>query len=260
MPTGSETKQLPAPVELKLPPGKRGKKRHPKAVGGQGEHQWGQQKARGQPAWLNAGIDGRVQCLKCGVEKKVGGPQGLSGDINADHAGHGAMGRRLMKGKEAAEIHSYIDAKGRVFQTMKELGCPAFILDEFGAIRENRQMVREVDDRVDYTDDRVDDVEERVESVEDRLNRLEEENAEMKAKLDAGFDVTAMVDWLAEMVAIAAKQKMETVEISIGGHTVAALPPPVANLIIDVGSLQGAQELAPTRSEATHEFVEVEDD
>lgn len=142
-----------------------------------------------------------------------------------------------MQGKKSLGMYHYVDAKGRSFSSAKPLGCPAFLLDEMGAIRENREMLREVDDRVDYTDDRVDDVEEKVESIEERLARLETENAAMKVRLDQKFDVTAMVEWLAEMVALSAAQKLATVQVQIEGRQVASLPAPVANLIIDVGNV-----------------------
>jgi len=95
-------------------------------------------------------------------------PHGLT---LADHAGFGEEGQRLMQGKRATEMWTYSDAKGNTFTSRKRLGCPVFLLDPLGATMENREMLREVDDRVDYTDDRVDDVTERVESVEDRLAR-----------------------------------------------------------------------------------------
>lgn len=162
----------------------------------------------------------------------------------ADHAGFGDDGQRLMQGKKALGLWHYEDAKGRTFTSAKRLGCPAFFVDEMGAIRENREMLREVDDRVDYTDDRVDDVEERVESIEERMARLEAENIEMRAKLEERTDVTALVDWLSDMVALAAAQKLATVQVQIEGRPVAALPPPVADLIINLGAVS-EKELVP---------------
>jgi hypothetical protein len=182
-----------------------------------------------------------VICRKCGIEKKTGGPDGLYDNINADHAGFDSSQKEMLKDK--AVIHSYVDAKGRVFQTTKELGCPMLLLDEFGAIRENRQMVREVDDRVDYVDDRVDDVVDRTDTIEDRVIELERQNAELRARLDQPIDVTAMVEWLAQMVALSAAQKLETVEVQIGGRRVAALPPPVVDLILDVGAIEQREQL-----------------
>lgn len=223
-------KQLPGDgPPPKPPPGQRGKKRHAKAVGGQDEHEWGNAPGQNnQPSWLNDEAEGRQTCRNCGIERKIGNAR----SINADHAGFGDDGIHMLKGtgKVVAQIYWYTDAKGRSFQTTKELGCPMLLLDEMGAIRENRQMVREVDDRVDYTDDRVDDVEE-------RLARLEAENVAMKARLEERMDVTSMVEWLAEMVAIAAANKLATVNVQIEGRPAAALPEPVANLIIDVGAL-----------------------
>jgi len=242
-------RQLALPGPEKPPPGKRGKKRHPKAVGGDAVHQWGKAPGRSnQPSWLNDAAEGRQTCRICGVERKLAGKSGLSGNINADHAGFGEEGRQLLEGKDVAKVYDYVDAKGRTFQTMIELGCPMFILDEYGAIRENRQMVRNVDDRVDYVDDRVDDTEHRVDNMEDRLTDLERENAVLRDRLSQPIDVTAMVEWLAEMVAISAAQKLDTVEIQVEGKRVAALPAPVANLIIDVGSLD-EREVVPVRRE-----------
>lgn len=170
-------------------------------------------------------------CRRCGIEKKLG-----VGDINADHAGFGDEGRRLMAGKTAAKVFHYTDAKGRIFSTMQELGCPAFILDEMGAIRENRQMLRNVDDRVDYVDDRVGD-------VVDRLAALEAENAEMRARLEQRVDVTALVDWLSDMVAVAAAQKMQTVGVVLDDGRRAELPHPVANLILDLGDVREREKV-----------------
>ncbi len=228
-------------------------------MGGQDPHDWGRDsRPKGQPAWLEA-AEGRLTCRKCGVEKSI------AGDVNADHAGFDSHDKQRLKGKDVAQIHSYIDAKGRTFQTMQELGCPMFILDEMGAIRENRQMVRQVDDRVDYVDDRVDDQEHRTDTIEDRVIELERQNA----KLAQPIDVTAMVEWLAEMVAVSAAQELDTVEVQIEGRRVAALPPPVADLIIDVGSLRtperisvlkgGAQETGPQRSSSSRRRLEDED-
>ena len=171
----------------------------------------------------------------------------MAQNINADHAGFDSTEKeRLLKGKDVAQIYSYTDAKGRTFQTMQELGCPMFILDEMGAIRENRQMVRNVDDRVDYVDDRVDDQEERTDTIEDRVIDLERQNAELQAKLAQPIDVTAMVEWIAKMVAVSAAQKLATVDVQIEGHRVAALPQPVADLIINVGSFRPEErELVP---------------
>jgi len=225
------------------PPGKRGKKRHPKAIPAGQEHDFGPGVAKGQPSWLSGGDNGRRTCRRCGVEEF---PPGAF--VMADHAGFGSDGADLLKGKDVQGMWTYVDAKGRQFTSGKKLGCPTFFLDEMGAIRENREMVREVDDRVDYTDDRVDDVEERVESVEERLARLEAENATLKARLDAGFDVTAMVEWLGEMVALHAAQRLATVEVQVEGRQTVALPAPVANMILNVGKVTEC-EPAPIRRE-----------
>jgi hypothetical protein len=175
----------------------------------------------------------------------------------ADHAGFGDEGREMMKGKDALGQWTYVDAKGRQFTSAKQLGCPTFFLDEMGGIRENREMVREVDDRVDYTDDRVDDVEDRVgsqehrvDSFEDRLIDLERENVVLREKLAQPIDVTAMVEWLSDMAVEAARQKMETVEVQVEGRQVAALPPPLVDLIIDVGSVQKERALVPRAQKA----------
>lgn len=249
-------KQLPGPItptKKKPPPGQRGKKRDAHAIGGNDPHDWiGSSGRRDQPAWLNGGGSGTQTCRKCGIERK---PNPMERDINADHAGFGDDGERLMASKRAATLYTYTDAKGREFQTTMELGCPMLLVDEAGAIRENRQMVRNVDDRVDYVDDRVDDSEHRIESVEDRLTGLEQENIELRAKIEERIDVTAMVEWLSDMVAVAAAQKLATVNVQIEGGAVAALPEPVANLIIDIARVP-ERELVPVRemkgSEPTH--------
>lgn len=188
-------------------------------------HQWGSAAGspRGQPSWMNQiNGHGRV-CRVCGVEE-------VSGHILADHSGFGSEGDKLGDKNNRVQLYTYRDAKNHTFTSKKPLGCPVFILDHMGTTMENREMLREVDDRVDHTDDRVD-------SVEARLERLEAENAVLRAKLEERVDVGAMVEWLASMVGLHAAQNMEMVDVMVEGRKVAALPPPVANLIIDVGVL-----------------------
>ncbi len=240
----------------KPPPGQRGKKRDPDAVEAGRPHQFSSGRARGQPAWLSGGDNNRKTCIKCGVE--VLPPGGL---ILADHAGFGDEGRQLLKGKKPTDMWTYV-ADGKTITSRKKLGCPVFILDPIGQGLENRAMLREVDDRVDYTDDRVDDVEHRTDSIEDRVIELERQNIELQTKLAERVDVTSLVEWLAEMVALSAAQKLETVQVQIAGHQPAALPAPVANLIIDIAAFQTPErELVPVQKKAAPpapKYIEVD--
>lgn len=211
--------------ELPGPPSGQAKRRHPNAVEANRPHQW---TGGGQPDWLNS--SGGRTCRVCGVTERTN-------LILADHAGFGDDGKNFGDPSNRVRTYVYEDAKGNTFASQRELGCPVFILDHIGTTMENRAMIREVDDRVDQTDTRVD-------SVEARLARLETENEMLKTKLAERIDVTAMVEWLAEMVAQAAALKMQTVNVQIEGRTVAALPPPIANLIIDVGTMTQEREAA----------------
>ena len=212
----------PAPAPLR-------KRRHPNAVEANRPHQWGTA-SKGQPDWLSA-LDngGGRQCRVCGVTERTN-------VILADHAGFGDDGKNLGDVNNRVKTVTYTDAKGNTFSSQKPLGCPVFILDHLGTTMENRSMIREVDDRIDRTDDVVD-------NHEERLARLEAENITLRAKLEERIDVTAMVEWLADMVAQAAALKLQTIPVQIAGRTVAALPPPIANLIIDVGNLVQEREL-----------------
>ena len=212
---------LPPATPVPIPPLK--KRRHPKAVEANRPHQWGSGGPRGQPDWLNGGGGGGGgQCRVCGVSvsQEV---------ILAEHAGYGDEGRGLGDPNNRVKTYVYEDAKGNTIISQKPLGCPVFILDHMGTTMENRAMIREVDDRIDHTDDRVD-------VHEDRLARLEADNLALRAKLEERIDVTAMVDWLSDLVAQSAALKMQTVQVQIEGRNVAALPPAIANLIIDVGA------------------------
>lgn len=143
--------------------------------------------------------------------------------------GFGEDGKHFGDPNNRVVTYTYEDAKGNTFVSQKELGCPVFILDHMGTTMENRSMLREHDDRLDVTADHLD-------NHEDRLARLEAENQMLRDKLEERIDVTAVVDWLAELVAKAAAMKMQTVQVQVEGRTVAALPPPIADLIIDVGA------------------------
>jgi hypothetical protein len=156
----------------------------------------------------------------------------------ADHTGFGEDGKALGDPSNRVQTHVYEDAKGHVIISQRPLGCPVFILDHMGATMENRGMLREHDDRLDMTADSID-------NHEERLARLEAENQVLRAKLEERIDVTAMVEWLAEMVAQAAALKMQTVQVQVEGRPVAALPPPIANLIIDVGLAAQEAQLEP---------------
>lgn len=206
----------PLPPALPAPAAPPKKRRHPNAVEANRPHKWS---GGGQPDWLNS--SGGRTCQVCGVTERTN-------LILADHAGFGADGNNFGDRNNRVQTYVYEDAKGNTFASQRPLGCPVFILDHMGTTMENRAMIREVDDRIDGTDDRVD-------NHEDRLARLEAENLVLRAKLEERIDVTAMVEWLAEMVAQSAALKLQTVNVQVEGRTVAALPPPLANLIIDVG-------------------------
>jgi len=225
----TSTKRLTGPVE-DTPPRKR---RDPNAVEASRPHQFGGG-GRGQPTWLN-GDDGRRVCQVCGVE--VSPPGG--GLILADHAGFGDDGKTLLGDKPQVGLWTYVDAKGHQFTSQKELGCPVFVLDHLGTTMENRAMLREVDDRVDCTDSRVD-------SVEDRLAALETENAALREQVAQPIDVTQMVDFLSDMVAMAAARKLGLTRVQLEDGRVAQLPEPVADLIIDIASVPEPEgELVP---------------
>ena len=217
----------PIPPAAPQPPTPPKKRRHPNAVEANHPHQW---TGGGQPDWLN--VNGGRQCRVCGVLER-------SNLILADHAGFGTDGNNFGDRNNRAQTYIYEDAKGNTFASQRPLGCPVFILDHMGTTMENRAMIREVDDRLDGTDDRVD-------NHEDRLARLEAENLVLRAKLEERIDVTAMVEWLAEMVGQSAALKMQTVQVQVEGRPVAALPPPIANLIIDVGlAASAAAQMEP---------------
>lgn len=222
-------KRLKAPETEEERPRKR---RHPDAVEANRPHQFGGG-LRGQPDWLNTGSGGGRVCQVCGVEEIPPG-----GVILADHAGFGDEGRRLMKGKRAVQMWTYIDAKGHKFTSKKRLGCPTFVLDHMGTTMENREMIREVDDRVDRTDDRVD-------SIEDRIAALEAENAALREKVGRPIDVTQMVDFLSDMVALAAARKLGLTRVQLEDGRVAQLPEPVADMIFDIGAVQPEREMEP---------------
>lgn len=222
----------PLPPALPPPASPTRKRRHPNAVEANRPHQWTSGTARGQPDWLQAGDGGGRQCRVCGVTER-------SNLILADHAGFGDDGKQLGDAGNRVQTYIYEDAKGNTFASQRPLGCPVFILDHMGTTMENRGFIREHDDRLDVVDDHLD-------NHEDRLARLEAENLVLRAKLEERIDVTAMVDWLAEMVAQAAALKMQTVQVQVEGRPVAALPPPIANLIIDVGlAASAAAEMEP---------------
>lgn len=61
--------------------------------------------------------------------------------------------------------------------------------------------------------------------------------------------MTALVDWLGEMVAINAAQKLQTVQVQIEGRPLVALPTPVADLILQVGSVKEAVLVEKTRND-----------
>lgn len=217
----------PLPPALPASPEPSRKRRHPQAVEADRPHQWGS--STGQPDWLN-GDSGRT-CRVCGVQER-------SDVILADHAGFGDDGKSFGDANNRVATITYTDAKGNTFTSQKPLGCPVFILDHMGTTMENRGMLREHDDRLDGVADHLDD-------HEDRLARLEAENEVLRSKLEERIDVTAVVEWLSDMVAQAAALKLQTVQVQIEGRPVAALPPPLANLIIDVGTR--TQELVEAR-------------
>jgi len=112
---------------------------------------------------------------------------------------------------------------------MIELGCPVFIGDTNGTLAEAKERVRMVNGRVDG-------VEDRVVSVEDRITALEQENEDLRARLDTKIelDVSGLVQWLSEMAALHAQNQLPTVPASVTGVPL-TLPAPVAALVIEVG-------------------------
>jgi len=227
-------RRLPPPPDDE--PARPHKRRGPNAVEANRPHQFGGGPG-GQPDWLNNGGSGGRTCRVCGVTEIP--PGGLVGDILADHAGFGDEGRELLKGKPKVQMWTYIDAKGHKFTSQKRLGCPVFVLDHLGTTMENRAMLREVDDRVDATDDRVD-------SVEDRLAALEAENQALREEISRPVDVTEMVDFLSDMVAVAAARKLGLTKVQLEDGRVARLPEPVADLIFDIAAVKDQEpELVP---------------
>lgn len=207
------------------------KRRHPNAVEAGRPHKWskpGGTDRFGTPSWLNDNGGTNPQCSVCGVTL-------LAGDVNADHEGFGAE-VAVRPDLQAAmrnpiTLYKYRDAKGHEIQSQVPFGCPTFITDDRGYMTENRERIRGVDDRVDFAEDRIDE-------TEDRLSALEQENEVLRARVDAAeADVSAVVRWLAEMVALHQTQGGETVKVQVEGRPVAALPPPVADLILDLGSV-----------------------
>ena len=172
------------------------KRRHKDAVEANRPHQFQSSDPRCMPSWLNAGSQGGRTCSVCGVKEIPPGSltKNLSGNINADHAGFGDEGKRLLEGKKKVQMWTYEDAKGNTFTSQKQLGCPVFVLDHLGTTMENRAMLREVDDRVDSTEDRVD-------SVEARLARLEAENGVLREQIAQGpvIDAVALIEGLREL-------------------------------------------------------------
>ena len=211
------------------------KRRDPNAVEANRPHQFGPPPGQGpgQPSWLN-GDNERRTCRVCGVEEIPPG-----GVILADHAGFGDEGKELLADKPVVGMWTYVDAKGKQFTSQRRLGCPVFVLDHLGTTMENRAMLREVDDRVDHTDDRVD-------SLEDRMAALEAENAALREQANQPIDVTQMVDFLSDMVAIAAARKLGLTRVQLEDGRVAQLPEPVADLIFDIAAVPEPEgELVP---------------
>jgi len=235
------------------------KRRHPDAVEAGRPHEWGTKTPKGQPDWLNGGDNNRRQCMVCGVEEIPPG-----GFIMADHAGMGQdpVAQKAKSGKRMVEMYTYIDAKGQQFTSMTPLGCPTFMLDHKGMTMENRERIRQVDDRVDRTEDRVDDVSALALSHDDRISLLERENAELRTRVDAAqADITAVVNWLKDMAAIHAAQQRDVVMVQVEGKEPVALPPPVAELILDLGAVRVKEPVLVRRGEPEiidAEFVEAE--
>jgi hypothetical protein len=229
VPPSHPHRALPGPTADSDP--KPRKRRHPNAVEAGRPHKWstsGGVDRFGTPSWLNDNAGTNPQCSVCGVTL-------LAGDINADHEGFGAevASRPDLKAamRNPVTLYKYRDAKGHEIQSQVPLGCPTFITHDRGYMTENRERIRGVDDRVDHTEDRIDE-------TEDRLSALERENEELRSRVDAAeADVSAVVRWLAEMVALHQTQGGETVKVQVEGRPVAALPPPVADLILDLGSV-----------------------
>lgn len=238
LPPSHPTKALTGPTLAPPPKPKPRKRRHPNAVEAGRPHQWTKSASLdpyGQPGWLNQGAGANPECGVCKVTL-------LSGNINADHAGFSDQVaarpdfQRAMANATGSFI--YQDAKGKTFESQVPLGCPVFVGDEIGTTMANKERYRQVDDRVDGVEDRVDDVTEVAVSNEDRITRLEMENRELRSRVDsAQGDVTAVVQWLAEMVALHTASNRESVQVHVEGRGVAALPPPVAELILDLGAL-----------------------
>lgn len=229
-------KALPQPPSAKalggdiLPKPQPLKRRGPSAVPSGKPHQFESPTRRGQPAWLNAD-NGRQTCTVCGVEVYPPGAY-----VMADHAG---MGQDPVLADAAAQKRmtnfTYVDAKGNVIHSPVALGCPVFMLDHKGETMANKERHRQLDDRVDGVDDRLDEI---AGSLEERLYALEAENSGLRARVDAAqADVNAVVDWLSQMVALHTANNLETVKVHIEGRPVAALPPPVADLILNLGQV-----------------------
>lgn len=259
LPPSAPERALRGEVSPALPPPERPlvKRRHPEAVEAGRPHQWNDATPKGQPSWLNAD-NGRRACKVCGVEEIPPG-----GFVMADHAGMGQdpVAQQASNGKRMVEMYTYIDAKGNQFTSMTPLGCPTFMLDHKGMTMENRERIRQVDDRVDRTEDRVDDVAALALSHDDRLAQLERENAELRTRVDAAqADIGAVVSWLRDMAALHAAQQREMVMVQVEGRDPVALPPPVADLILDLGSVKQKEPVPVRRRDEIidAEFVEVE--
>lgn len=217
------TRKLTGPVQG------RPKKRHPKAVESGRAHSWGDL-GSGQPAWLNNNGKTEKHCSVCGVTE-------LGSFVMADHAG------------SQSPLYTYRDVKGNQMTSLIPLGCPTFMVDHKGFTMENRERVRQVDDRVDGVGYRVSD-------VEARMERLEAENAELKAQVGSNVaDIGAVVDWLSEMVALHQQSQLETVEVQVAGR-VAALPAPVADMILNLGAVTEREKVPAYRQDPEIEDAE----
>jgi len=174
-----------------------------------------------------------MTCACCGVELVSGGPSlkggtPVIGSIQADQPGM---------------EYVYRDAGGLLITSFEPLACPIFIGNKpgnvAGAIMMDRVSIRALSGAM-HT------VQYRMEGLEERVARLERDNAVLREAISQPINADAVVNFLADMVAAAARAKLESVPVLIEG-TRYALPEPMARVIIDVASQSEEREFVFVR-------------
>lgn len=153
----------------------------------------------------------------------------------------------IMAGNSGLNYH-YTDAFNKQISSLVPLSCPVFIGDTNGAVAEVKERSRKLKGQVTVVEGRVD-------SVEERLARLERENEALRAEVAAktNIDVTALVNWLSEMVAQSAAMNQPSRTIEVQGQQY-ALPAPVVDLVVTLANERDVvAEYVPIEAKKGHD-------